>query len=115
MKSLTGHCPLNPDNAKALYRKGLAFSMLGKHEEAITCLEKALKSDPTIADAWVVMSNSCFMLGKLEESARAFDQAYYIDVKDVRPGVVKGLSLLKNGKFDDALRSFSDVFGVLLR
>jgi len=106
---------LEPGNAKALYRKGLAFSMLGRHEEAVTCLENALKSDPTIADAWVVMSNSCFMLGKLEESARAFDQAYYIDVKDVRTGVVKGLSLLKTGKFDDALRSFSDVFGVLLR
>ena len=89
--------------------------LLGNHEEAIRCLESALEVNPTIADAWVVMSNSCFMLGRLEESARAFDQAYYIDVKDARAGMVKGLSLLKMGKFDDALRSFSHVMGVLLR
>ncbi len=80
-----------------------------EHEEAIRCLEKALEIDPTNADAWVVMSNSCFMLGRLEESARAFDQAYYLDVKDVRAGMVKGLSLLKIGKFDDALRCFSEM------
>ena len=78
---------IEPENAKALYRKGLALSMLARHAEAIRCLEKALGIDPSIADAWVVMSNSCFMLGRLEESARAFDQAYYIDVKDVRPGM----------------------------
>jgi hypothetical protein len=68
-----------------------------------------------MADAWVVLSNSCFMLGRLDESARAFDQAYYIDAKEVGTGIVKGIVLLKNGKFDDALRSLSNVFGVLLR
>ena len=78
-------------------------------------LESALKINPSIADAWVVMSNSCFMLGRLEESARAFDQAYYLDVKDARTGMVKGLSLLKIGKVDDAIRSFSNVWGILLR
>ncbi|MGB7993942.1 tetratricopeptide repeat protein, partial [Methanoregula sp.] len=83
--------------------------------EAIQCLEKALSLDPTIADAWVVLSNSCFALGRLEESARAFDQAYYIDIHDVRAGVVKGLSLFKAKKFDDALHSFSEVLGILRR
>ena len=43
--------------------------MLSRHEEAIRCLEKALAQDPSNADAWVVLSNSCFLLGKLEESA----------------------------------------------
>jgi len=104
-----------PVNAQTLYRKGLSLSKLSRHEEAICSLEKALEIDQTIADAWVVMSNSCFMLGKLEESARAFDHAYYIDIKAVRTGVVKGLSLLKRGKFDDALRCFSDVYGILIR
>ena len=87
---------MNPDNAKALYRKGLSLSMLGRHEEAIPCLEQALAINSDIADAWVVLSNSCFMLGRLEESARAFDQAYYIDVKDVRTGIVKGLYAVKS-------------------
>ena len=87
--------------------------MLKRHEEAIPCLEKALRLDPTNADAWVVMSNSCFMLGRLEESAKAFDQAYYIDAREVRSGVVKGLSLLKSGRIDDALRCFSEIFGIL--
>ncbi len=72
--------------------------MLGKHEDAVDCLEQALEINSTIADAWVVMSNSCFMLGRLEESARAFDKAYYIDVKDVRSGLVKGSVSFKNGK-----------------
>ncbi len=85
------------------------------HEEAITCLEKALSEDASIADAWVVLSNSCFALGRLEESARAFDQAYYIDVHDVRAGIVRGLSLLKAKKFDDALHCFSEVLGILRR
>ena len=106
---------ISPDDAKSLYRKGLALSMLGRHADAILCLDRALKADPTNADAWVVMSNSCFMLGRLDESARAFDKAYYIDAKDVRIRIAKGLSLLKSGRFDDALRSFSDVFGILLR
>jgi Tfp pilus assembly protein PilF len=79
------------------------------------CLDKALATDPSNADAWVVMSNSCFMLVRLEESARAFDNAYYRDVKDVRSGMRRGLSMLKTGKFEDALRCFSDLFGVLFR
>jgi Tfp pilus assembly protein PilF len=78
-------------------------------------LEHALRINPSIADAWVVMSNSCFMAGRLEESARAFDKAYYLDVKDARTGMVKGLFLLKTGKFDEAIRSFSNVWGILLR
>ena len=65
--------------------------MLGRHTDAIQCLEKALSLDPSIADAWVVMSNSCFMIGRLEESARAFDQTV------------------------EALRCLSDVLGILLR
>ena len=89
--------------------------MLGRHDEAIYCLHRALSYDATIADAWVVLSNSCFARGELEESARAFDQAYYIDVHDVREEFVKGLSLLKAKKLDDALRSFSDVLGILRR
>jgi tetratricopeptide (TPR) repeat protein len=106
---------IEPENEKVLYKKGLSLSMLGLHVEAIHCLEKALEYDSSNADAWVIMSNSCFMLGKLEESARAFDEAYYIDIRDVRANVVKGLSLLKSGKFDDAIRCFSDVLGILLR
>jgi tetratricopeptide (TPR) repeat protein len=68
-----------------------------------------------MADAWVVLSNSCFMLGRLDESARAFDKAYYIDVHEVRSGIVKGMSLLKGGKFDEAIRSLSEVLGIMLR
>jgi tetratricopeptide (TPR) repeat protein len=106
---------LDPENAKSLYRKGLVLAMLQRHEEAITALEKALTINPTIADAWVVLSNSNFSLGHLEASARAFDQAYYIDIHDVRVGLVRGLSLLKEGKREDGLRCFSDVLGILLR
>jgi len=74
-----------------------------------------LALDSSMADAWVVLSNSCFMLGRLDESARAFDQAYYIDVHEVRSGIVKGMSLLKGGKFDEAIRSLSEVLGIMLR
>ncbi|MGA9030038.1 MAG: tetratricopeptide repeat protein, partial [Methanoregula sp.] len=100
---------------QALYRKGLALSKLGLHDEALLCLRQALSNDPTIADAWVVLSNSCFALGRLEESAHAFDQAYYIDAHDVREGVVKGLSLFKAKKFEEGLHCFSEVMGILRR
>jgi tetratricopeptide (TPR) repeat protein len=106
---------IDPGNAKALYRKGLALAMLRRHKEAIPVLEKALTINPTIADAWIVLSNSNFLLGNLEASARAFDQAYYIDVHDVQLGLVRGLSLLKAGKRDEGLRCFSDVLGILVR
>jgi len=89
--------------------------MLRRHKEAIPALEKALTLNPTIADAWVVLSNSNFLLGHLEASARAFDQAYYLDIHDVRVGLVMGLSLLKEGKREDGLRCFSDVLGILIR
>lgn len=91
------------------------LAKLRRHEEAIPVLEKALTLNPTIADAWVVLSNSNFLRGHLDASARAFDQAYYIDIHDVRVGLVQGLSLLKAGKREDGLRCFSDVLGILLR
>ena len=59
--------PLHPQ--ATLPGKALPFQSLGLHDEAILCLRQALSNDPTIADAWVVLSNSCFALGRLEESA----------------------------------------------
>jgi tetratricopeptide (TPR) repeat protein len=104
-----------PKNAKALYRKGLSLAKLGRHEDAIGCLTDALELNSTIADAWVVLSNSYFFTGNLEASARAFDQAYYIDIHDIREGLVKGLGLLKSGNVDEGIRCFSEVLGIFAR
>ncbi len=57
------------------YQLGVAYSELGRHEEAARSLEEAISIDWTDADTWYVLGETYKQLGQCEESIDSFKQA----------------------------------------
>ena len=59
---------LRPDSAAALSNLGVAYHLLGRPGEAVTQLRKALKIDPTMVPANLVLGIDCVQLGQPAEA-----------------------------------------------
>lgn len=57
------------------YQLGVAYSELGRHEEAARSLEEAISIDWTDADTWYLLGETYKQLGQCEEAIESFAQA----------------------------------------
>jgi tetratricopeptide (TPR) repeat protein len=55
--------------------------MLGKYDEAISCYDKALQTDPNNAQAWNGKGKTLSDLGKYNESMSCFNKARQLKLK----------------------------------
>ncbi|MDD5311456.1 MAG: tetratricopeptide repeat protein [Dehalococcoidia bacterium] len=83
--------------------KGGSLFNLGKYDEAIRCLDKALELDPRIITAWNNKGASLSKLGKYEEAIRCCDKALEIDLRYVSAWCNKGVILNALGKCTEAI------------
>lgn len=83
-----------------LINKGGSLNSLGRFEEAIAYLDRALAIDPQDGKAWSNKGTSFAALGRPEEALRCYDQALGINPQDAAAWFNKGLSLsvLKRSK-----------------
>lgn len=107
-----------PDYAMAWVEKGSALVNLKRSEEAIVCLDKALKlglSKVSQARAWFERGNALIDLGKLEEAIVCFNNSLEIDRGNVKALSIKGSILLLDnvGRYAEALTCFNDVLEIL--
>jgi tetratricopeptide (TPR) repeat protein len=61
--------------AHALARRGAALEHAGRLEEALTCYDRALTLDATLAEAYVGRGNVLNRLGRYEEALTCFERA----------------------------------------
>ena len=54
--------------------KVLCLSELGKHEEAMRCIDKALEIDPNDTYTWYEKGNALIELGKYEAAINAYEE-----------------------------------------
>jgi len=83
--------------------KGGSLDSLGRYEEAIRCLDKALELDPRDVDAWNNRGSSLGRLGRYEEAIRCLDKALALDPCHVNAWINKGNSLDSLGRHEDAI------------
>jgi len=80
---------------------GASLHYLGRHEEAIRCLDKALLLDPNFTFAWINKGVSLGSLGRHEEAIRCFDKALEFDPHNALVWSNKGASLDSMSRFAD--------------
>jgi tetratricopeptide (TPR) repeat protein len=85
--------------------KGTSLNTLGRYDEAIRCLEKALEIDLRDAAAWNNKGISLDSLGRYEEAIRCYEKALEIDPQN---GMWdnKGISLDSLGRYEEAIRCY---------
>lgn len=118
IKLFDGALSKKPDYAMAWVEKGSALVNLRRSEEAIVCLDKALKlglSKVCKARAWLERGNALIDLGKLEEAIVCFNNSLEIDRGNTKALSLKGSILLLDdvGKYAEALTCFNDVLKIL--
>jgi TonB family protein len=71
---------LNPEDALAYAKLGVAYAGLGQHKETVTVLKLAIriKAEVVDAEAYYRLGEAYTVLGKHSDALRAFKQAMYI-------------------------------------
>ncbi|MCW3130787.1 MAG: tetratricopeptide repeat protein [Methanophagales archaeon] len=90
---------------EAWNNKGNALRQLGKFDEALHCLEEALKLNPEGLEAWHGKANVLIDLNKAEEGLSCYDKALKLHPEDSKKAMIlseKGVLLAYMGKERDA-------------
>lgn len=86
--------------------KGAAFDVLGRHEEALGCFDRALAIDPRNALVWNHRGAALGGLGRHEEALVCYDKALEIDTRDAKAWFNKGNALADLGRMEEAILCF---------
>lgn len=86
----------------ALYNKGVILSILGRHEEALEILDKALEIMPNDGKAWYNRGNVLAALGRSVEADEAYNKATEI----WKENYYKGNFLASSGRYEAALKAY---------
>lgn len=96
--------PLNSD--LPWYSKGAALTILGRYDEALECIDAALKINPENEIAWVNRGTALSRLGKYKEALKSFNQAIKQNPSYEVAWNNKGNSLARLKRYDEALKSY---------
>jgi len=88
------------------YSKGAALVVLGRYEEALECIDTALRMNPRNEVAWVNKGNALVRMGRLVDALKCYNSAI-----KVNPGYEvgwnnKGNALARLGKYPEALQCY---------
>ena len=105
--------PKTPEKTADFWiNKAGSLGALGKHLEAITCLDKALSIEPHDAIAWVIKGNSLSKLGENARSHQCFSNALDLDPKMAKAWQGKGVCEATSGNFSNAIECFEKAMAI---
>jgi len=85
------------------YGKGATLILLGRYDEALRAIDKALDINPHNEVAWLNKGNAFTKLGRLIDALRCFNAAIKVNPAYEVAWNNKGNALARLGKFDEAL------------
>ena len=86
--------------------KGASLVVLGRHEEALRCLDRALEICPRNSVAWLNKGAALHARGLDGDAVSCYDRALETDPRDASAWIGKGVSLCGLGRNEDAVRCF---------
>jgi serine/threonine protein kinase len=99
-------------DAAGLNNKGVSLGSLGRHEEELGCLDRALAIDPQYARAWYNKGTTQWNLSRPEEALDCFDRALAINPQYAEAWSNKGVSLESLGRHEEALACYDRALAV---
>jgi TolB-like protein/Tfp pilus assembly protein PilF len=73
---------LDPDLAQAHASRGMALSMLGRHDEAERAFETAIKLDPRLFEAHYFYARDAYARGNLDKAQQQYERAMAVRPED---------------------------------
>mmetsp|Transcript_6756 Transcript_6756/g.20476 ORF Transcript_6756/g.20476 Transcript_6756/m.20476 type:complete len:486 (+) Transcript_6756:107-1564(+) len=104
----------NPRNVRATTKIGAILTKTKKYEEAIKCLQNAIKIDPDDGEAWGYLGYCHTMTGNVQEAYDAYCKALSNLRTVTNPDFWYGIGILYDlcGSYDLALDAFLEVLQV---
>ena len=90
------------DKIYELKKKGLDLLIERNYEDALVCIDEALRTHPNDADLWSSKGDALTEINREEEGLQCYDKALEIDPDDPRVWVAKGDQLLLLDRLDEA-------------
>jgi len=103
-KSMRKALALEPGNPEVLTRTGLAVAGMGRLEEGLGLLEKALERDPLRLDSLDYRAYVLTSMGRFDEAVAVSRKVFELDPSRGNAGFGIGLPLLLKGELDAALQ-----------
>jgi predicted amidophosphoribosyltransferase len=104
--SLSGTEDIPSNSDLPWYSKGAALTILGRYDEALECIDAALKINPDNEIAWVNRGTALTRLGKHKEALRSFNEAIKQNPSYEVAWNNKGNTLARLKRYDEALKSY---------
>jgi len=88
------------------YGKGASLILLGRYDEALRAIDRALDLNPRNEVAWVNKGNAYTKMGRLVDALRCFNAAIKVNPRYEVAWNNKGNALARLGRYEDALRCY---------
>ena len=103
MQALQETLKLNPKDAEALKLLAQTLVDIGRVEEALPYVDKALVFEPQFVGAWITKGNVLDMLGRSEDAIACYDKALAIDSRATGAWGNKCIALGAMGRHEEAV------------
>ena len=100
---------INPDSVEVLHGYSLYFTGAGRHEEAVTVLEKAATIDPLNLPVRDHLARAYMATERFDEALAQFDRVMELDPEFRAALEGKGFTYMVMDRLDDALATFEQV------
>ena len=106
---------LDPESAEGHTSRGLALSLRKDFAQAEREFDIAIRSNPSLYEAYYFYGRACFAAGKKEEAAQWFGEAVRVNPDDYQARSLRGLCYRAMGEIEKCVESRRDAFRVIER
>ena len=104
---MLAHCQkwtkAEPENADAWFSLGLAYSDLGRYDDAIAANREALRINSEDTAAWNNLGSTYNNLGRPDDAIAAYREAVRINPEHASAWYGLGIAYIELGRYDDAI------------
>jgi tetratricopeptide (TPR) repeat protein len=103
---------IEKQNKDAYYNRGLVYTKMNKHAEAVRDFSEVVRLDPGAADAYCNRGNAYMRLGKADLAVKDYDAAIKAKPNDADLYFNRGLAHLSTGAKTKAMEDFKSASGM---